>query len=81
MAPGLSSRVFAARSLHRSDKHSADARRILRNLTAMVTELPKLELQMRRSPGHNPSKVEAQLEKINFEINNLEQWVTLLLLY
>jgi len=62
-------------------RHRMDGMRLLRNMSKMVTELSKLELTMRTTPGHNPTKVNAQLKAINDEITGLEQWVTLLLLY
>ncbi len=65
----------------KSYDHRHDANIILANITTMVTELSKLDLVMRTTPGHNPTKVNAQLKKINDEINNLDQWITMLMLY
>lgn len=62
-------------------QHQFDGMKVLRNMTKMVSELSKLELLMRRTAGHSRRSVDAQLTLINDEINNLEQWITLLLMY
>ena len=62
-------------------QHRFDGMRVLRNMTKMVSELSKRELTMRRTAGHPRRAVDEQIELINGEINNLEQWITLLLLY
>ena len=62
-------------------QHQYDGRKVLRNMTKMVTELSKRELVMRRTQGCPRRAVDEQLTLINDEINNLEQWITLLLLY
>ena len=62
-------------------EHAYDGRRLLRNLTKMVSELSKRELTMRRTAGHPRRAVDEQVALINSEINSLEQWITLLLMY
>ena len=62
-------------------QHQYDGRKVLRNMTKMVTELSKRELTMRRTAGNPRRSVDEQIALINEEIKNLEQWVTLLLLY
>ena len=57
-----------------------DCRKIVRNIDTMVSDLSKLELQMRRSSSHSPRLVNAKLEEINTTIEDLEQWITMLLL-
>ena len=57
-----------------------DGMKVLRNMSKMVTELSKRELTMRRTAGHPTRAVDDQLTLINGEINNLEQWITMLML-
>lgn len=61
--------------------HRKEVAKIIHNLGSMVTQLSKLELIGRRSPHKSNTNVKEQLLKINEEINNLEQWLTLLMLY
>lgn len=62
-------------------EHRNQVFKIIRNLDKMVSQLSKLELEARRSPFKSNQRVNEQLTKVNEEINNLEQWLTLLLLY
>ena len=62
-------------------EHRDQAGKVIYNLGKMVSQLSKLELEARRSAFKSNQRVLEQLEKINTEINNLEQWLTLLLLY
>jgi phage host-nuclease inhibitor protein Gam len=61
--------------------HKEQASKVVYNIGTMVSQLSKLELEARRSAFKSNQRVTEQLEKINTEINNLEQWLTLLLLY
>ncbi len=62
-------------------EHRRDADKVVRNLGKLVSQLSKLELENRRSPFKSGARVKEHLEKVNEEINNLEQWITMLLLY
>ena len=61
-------------------KYLSDFRRVVSNITRMNTQLSKLELEARRSASGSKRKVNEQLEKINVEIHNLEQWLFMLML-
>lgn len=62
-------------------EHRREAEKLVRNIGKMVSQLSKLELEDRRSPFKSGLKVKEHLAKVNEEINNLEQWITMLLLY
>lgn len=62
-------------------EHRNEVVKIIHNLEKMVSQLSKLELEARRSPFKSNQRVNEQLVKVNEEINNLEQWLTLLMLY
>jgi hypothetical protein len=55
--------------------------KIIHNIGGMVSQLSKLELEARRSPFKSNQRVIEQLRKINTQIYELEQWLTLLMLY
>ena len=62
-------------------EHRKEVGKVINNLGKMVSQLSKLELEARRSPFKSHQRVTEQLVKLNEEINNLEQWLTLLMLY
>lgn len=62
-------------------EHQREATKMLRNFSGMVSQLSKLELEARRSAFKSNQRVTEHLAKVNEEINNLEQWITMLLLY
>jgi hypothetical protein len=57
-----------------------DFRQVMSNIARMNTELSKRELEARRSHSGSLRRVNEQLEKINAEIYNVEQWLFMLLL-
>jgi hypothetical protein len=63
--------------------HNDDARKMVTNIGKMITELSKNELKARRSPTPEASqrRVAQEVLQINRQIQDLEQWITLLLLY
>jgi hypothetical protein len=63
-----------------SPSNAFDCRLIISNIGKMVSHLSKLELQMRRSSSHSPRLVNEQLEKINTTIDDLEHWITMLMM-
>jgi hypothetical protein len=64
-----------------ADKSSRiQANKLLLNFEPMITKLSQLELTARRTQGSANRNLNTQLEYINMEISNLEQWVTVLLL-
>jgi len=65
----------------KGENHSREVSKVIRNIGTMVSQLSKLELEARRSPFKSHQRVNEQLTKVNDEINNLEQWMTMLLLY
>lgn len=62
-------------------EHRDEAKKVIRNIGTMVSQLSKLELEHRRSAFKSGTKVKEQLGKVNEQINDLEQWLTMLLLY
>ena len=66
--------------LIKDPRKAFEAKKVLRNFDAMIKKLSQLELEARRSASQSRRKVDEQLELINTELNNFEQWVTLLLL-
>jgi hypothetical protein len=55
--------------------------KIVRNLRTMIKKLSNFEIEERRSYSKNTSRTREQLLRINNEIESIEQWVTMLLLY
>ena len=53
--------------------YNPDLKKMLDNITKMVTELSKAEVEARRL--HNVKYLEAPLEKINAAIKHLEQFL------
>jgi hypothetical protein len=57
-----------------------DARRMLTNFDPMIAKLSNLELKSRRTAGHPMRSVQEQLDYINTEVNNFEQWLLIAML-
>lgn len=69
-----------ARSIKRVT-YDMQARKLVRNLQPLVTELSNLELLARRNKQkYIEREIAAKLEQINTEITNIEQWILMLML-
>lgn len=65
----------------RSISYDMQARKLIRNLQPLVTDLSNLELLARRNKQkYIEREIVAKLEQINAEINSIEQWVLMLML-
>ena len=62
----------------RSLNYNPDLNKMKRNLDAMVTELNKAEVEARRIKNYR--YLEPKIAEVNRAINQLEQWIFLLLL-
>lgn len=67
------------KTLH-NEEMAMQARKMLTNFGGMVTKLSKLEMEARTSASGSKRRVNEQLEIINTEVENFEQWLTLLML-
>ena len=61
-------------------RRQVEARKVLKNFEGMITKLSKLEMNARTSPSGSLRNVAEQLDLVNQEILNFEQWLTLLIL-
>lgn len=67
------------KALH-NEEMAMQARKMLTNFNAMITKLSKLEMEARTSASGSKRRVNEQLEIINTEVENFQQWLTLLML-
>jgi hypothetical protein len=56
------------------------ARKMLRNFKPMIAKLGQLEVEARRKPYERSLRVEEQLDYINRELHNFEDWLMFLVL-
>jgi len=64
----------------KDDRRRNEVKKMLKNFDPMITKLSKLELLARTSPSQSRRNVTEQLDLINSDLLQFEQWITLLLL-
>jgi hypothetical protein len=64
----------------RKNEHVSQALKVLRNIQQMNTKLSQLEVEDRRMHCKNRPATREQVLQINNELENLRQWITLLIL-
>jgi hypothetical protein len=73
------SELLASVRAIKSINYDMQARKLIKNLQPLVTELSNLELLARRNKQKYIERdIAAKLEQINTEINSIEQWVLML---
>ena len=77
----VESHLFAQARQTKRVVHDMQARRLVRNLQPMVTELSNLEVLLRRNKQkYLEREVADKIAQINAEIKNIEQWLLMLML-
>ena len=64
----------------KNSKYLVQALKVLKNIQQMNTKLSQLEVEDRRMHCKNRAATRDQVLRINNELENLRQWITLLLL-
>ena len=61
-------------------RYAMQANKMLRNFRPMINRLGMLELEARRSPYGSHTRLKEHLDKVNQDVLEFEQWITLLML-